>query len=531
MYRILIADDEGLMLEAFKGIILAEFGEKCIVETAKTGRVVIEKAETFHPDIVFMDIHMPGINGIQAMREIRKFNNSALFYVISAYDKFDYAKDAIDLGVEKYLTKPISKGKIISVVEEATAKVDKVRDQRSNLLKIQEKLETVIPVVESSYVSALLFQKEMQAADYYQQLLDIAYAQGFVMVVQFGQSYENGRLVSPVGMNVKAQSFYPEFRDVVKSAFPCVVGNIMSNRIPVVVPCEISQNPYEDRIDLVEKARELVARLENRLDAKFRVGIGRIWEMAEMERSYREALHALNGSLSRVIHIEDLSQNGVYDEAFPGNNEKRMYRFLEEGNEEGMLQEVNFFFDWMVEHYSQDMNNIRLKILEFIIWSEKIAFECGAINYGFSYRRDYLDTAMSLSTYEELHKWFQEKMVNVCRAIRDQKVDQSNSAVKKAMVYIQENYSKDISLDDVSGQVNISPYYFSKIFKDETGENFIEYLTRVRIERAKELLVDANISVKEAGIQSGYSDPNYFSRIFKKQMDMTPSEYKARYGK
>ena len=509
MYRILIADDEGLMLEAFKGIILAEFGEKCIVETAKTGRVVIEKAETFHPDIVFMDIHMPGINGIQAMREIRKFNNSALFYVISAYDKFDYAKDAIDLGVEKYLTKPISKGKIISVVEEATAKVDKVRDQRSNLLKIQEKLETVIPVVESSYVSALLFQKEMQ----------------------FGQSYENGRLVSPVGMNVKAQSFYPEFRDVVKSAFPCVVGNIMSNRIPVVVPCEISQNPYEDRIDLVEKARELVARLENRLDAKFRVGIGRIWEMAEMERSYREALRALNGSLSRVIHIEDLSQNGVYDEAFPGNNEKRMYRFLEEGNEEGMLQEVNFFFDWMVEHYSQDMNNIRLKILEFIIWSEKIAFECGAINYGFSYRRDYLDTAMSLSTYEELHKWFQEKMVNVCRAIRDQKVDQSNSAVKKAMVYIQENYSRDISLDDVSGQVNISPYYFSKIFKDETGENFIEYLTRVRIERAKELLVDANISVKEAGIQSGYSDPNYFSRIFKKQMDMTPSEYKARYGK
>ena len=99
------------------------------------------------------------------------------------------------------------------------------------------------------------------------------------------------------------------------------------------------------------------------------------------------------------------------------------------------------------------------------------------------------------------------------------------------MLYIQENYSRDISLDDVSSQVNISPYYFSKIFKEETGENFIEYLTRVRIDKAKELLVDENVSVKEAGIQSGYSDPNYFSRIFKKQMDMTPSEYKAKYGK
>lgn len=110
--------------------------------------------------------------------------------------------------MEQYLTKPISKSKIISVVEEATAKVDKVRDQRSNLLKIQEKLETVIPVVESGYVNSLLFQKEMAAAGYYQQLLDIEYGQGYVMVVQFGQSYENGRLVSPVGMNVKAQSFY-----------------------------------------------------------------------------------------------------------------------------------------------------------------------------------------------------------------------------------------------------------------------------------------------------------------------------------
>lgn len=353
MYRILVADDEGIMLEAFKSVISSTFGDSCITETAKTGRAVTEKAETFHPDIVFMDIHMPGINGIQAMREIRKFNTTALFYVVSAYDKFDYAKEAIDLGVERYLTKPISKAKIISAVEEAIEKVDKKRNQRSNLLKIQEKLETVIPVVENSFVGSLLFQQEEQTADYYRQLLDIEEKQGYVMVIQFGQSYENGRLISPVGMNVKAQSFYDELRDV----------------------------------------------------------------------------------------------------------------------------------------------------------------------------------AMACSGYEELRSWFLDKMVNICRSIRDQKEEQSNSAVKKAMLYIQENFSKDISLDEVSGQVNISPYYFSKIFKEETGENFIEYLTRIRIEKAKEFLKQPEVSVKEAGVKSGYTDPNYFSRIFKKQTDMTPSEFKTRYGK
>ena len=157
------------------------------------------------------------------------------------------------------------------------------------------------------------------------------------MIIQFGQSYENGRLVSPVGMNVKAQDFYAELRDIVKSSFSCAVGSIMSNRIPIVVPCALSENPYEERIDLVEQARSLITRLEDRIEAKFRVGIGRVREMQEMERSYREALRALNGSKSRVIHIEDLSQNGVYDEEFPVEMEKNIFRYLEEGKEKGYV--------------------------------------------------------------------------------------------------------------------------------------------------------------------------------------------------
>ena len=132
---------------------------------------------------------------------------------------------------------------------------------------------------------------------------------------------------------------------------------------------------------------------------------------------------------------------------------------------------------------------------------------------------------MACKNYEELRKWFLDKMVNACRAIRDQKEERSNSAAKKAMLYIQENYSKDISLDDVSGLVNISPYYFSKVFKDETGETFVEYLTKLRIVYAKKLLREKEKSIKQICLESGYSDPNYFSRIFKKSVGVTPSEF------
>ena len=103
MYRILVADDEGIMLEAFKNVISSTFGDSCIVETAKTGRAVTEIAETFHPDIVFMDIHMPGINGIQAMREIRKFKYGMTTEQIFEAFRTLKAKGAENFGIHAFL--------------------------------------------------------------------------------------------------------------------------------------------------------------------------------------------------------------------------------------------------------------------------------------------------------------------------------------------------------------------------------------------------------------------------------------------
>ena len=98
--------------------------------------------------------------------------------------------------------------------------------------------------------------------------------------------------------------------------------------------------------------------------------------------------------------------------------------------------------------------------------------------------------------------------------------------MRQAQEYIQENYKKDLSLDALSKELDISPYYFSKLFKEETGSNFVEYLTNLRMSRAKELLKDEKLSMKEICMEVGYSDPNYFSRIFKKNFGMTPTEYR-----
>ena len=117
MYKIMIADDEGIVIDSLKFVLEKEFGKECTIEFAKTGRSVIELAENFRPDISIMDIQMPGINGIDAMKEIREKDKDVIFIVMSAYDKFDYATEAIKLGVLDYITKPMEKNRIISVVK------------------------------------------------------------------------------------------------------------------------------------------------------------------------------------------------------------------------------------------------------------------------------------------------------------------------------------------------------------------------------------------------------------------------------
>ena len=156
MYKLLLADDEGIVIESLRFIIDKEFPGTFETFEAKTGRRVIELADTERPDIALMDIRMPGINGIEAMREIRLTNPNIVFVIISAYDKFDYAKQALNLGVIDYVNKPFDKSQIIAVVKKAMAEVDRLREMRSRELEVREKLESIIPIVENGLIQDLL---------------------------------------------------------------------------------------------------------------------------------------------------------------------------------------------------------------------------------------------------------------------------------------------------------------------------------------------------------------------------------------
>ncbi|SEF78442.1 two-component system, response regulator YesN [Eubacterium ruminantium] len=530
MYKILIADDESIVINALKFIIENNFPEECMIESASSGRKVIEQAEYFRPDIIFMDIQMPGINGIEAMKEIRKSNEGIIFIVVSAYLKFDYAKDAIDIGVMDYINKPIDKDVIVKILKKAMNKVDLNKKKRSEELSNREKLEIVTPIIENGFIYSLIYQnhREEELANF-RTLLSIEEDSGYMMSLQFGDIAPKGQMENTIGTTVRLQKEYSRIKDAIKASFNCCVGAMMGNMILVFVPKAMPrpEEEYEMRINIINEARKLTRELRRLFDAWFRVGIGAIHNLEELAESYNEAMRSLAFNRSdSVVHVNDLPLLKSYEEDYPVETENALFKSIEEGNLNRSAYYAKAFFDWMMERHVQNVMDVKLKVLEFVLRAERIGFESGGMVYRFNMRSEYLGTVMNMNSYEQLYEWFSSKITNVCHNILTKKEENTVDIIKNAQEYIAKNYSKDLILDDVSKELQISPYYFSKLFKKRTGSTFIEYLTNMRMEKAKELLRNTAKSMKEICLEVGYADANYFSRTFKKNVGVTPSEYK-----
>ncbi len=171
---------------------------------------------------------------------------------------------------------------------------------------------------------------------------------------------------------------------------------------------------------------------------------------------------------------------------------------------------------------------LRIKILELVMSGNTGLFSRYLEIYCQLQEKLYSGASVLYRYRRNLKKWFLGITPEIFRNMENSKEKEAGSIIDKAKDYIHDNFQRDISLDDVSREVVISPYYFSKLFKQETEELFSSILQKYVSKNARELLKDSRLSIKEICTESGYSDPNYFSRIFKKYEGVTPSEFRER---
>ena len=214
IFQVLLVDDEPHVVESISALLETQCPYELELHAAYRAQQAIEIMKQGRIDLLITDIQMPGINGISAMREIRKTNPHTIFIIVSAFDKFDYAKEAIQLGVLEYINKPIEKTKIVDVLQKAMNIIDSQKKKRSSDLQTQEKLEIVVPIIENGLIYTMLSGKAGEEdIDNYISLLDIRQEWGTMMVIKCGDVGEKGELGNSVGTSVRIQGKYNQLKD------------------------------------------------------------------------------------------------------------------------------------------------------------------------------------------------------------------------------------------------------------------------------------------------------------------------------
>ena len=534
MYKLLVADDEQIVLDSIRYIIEKDFRDVIAIETSSSGLEAVEKAEIQKPDIIFMDIKMPGINGIDAIKEIKHTYNNAIFVIITAYEQFDFAKEAVNLGVLEYLLKPVNRSKIIEILYKAIQLIEEDRRKRKKELELKEKMQSILPVLEHGFIYSILLYKDFNnELKQYKKILEITENSGYMMTVEFGQEESPGNLGNKIGSSVLSQSFYPYFKDILKERCKCIIGPVILNRIVIYIPVFNQEDEYSQRIEAVSIAEYVFEKLSHKVDADFYIGIGRLCSGVEnLAGSYEDTLRAIRFADSKgVMHIKDIPAGNLHNSEYPAIKEKLVIEKASAGDIQSCIQAFNHIFEWHVAEYNGIVKPVKERLIELMVTLHRLAWDYGIEDVELLRRQDYLSEMLSINELSSLKVWCIRRIEHITIGISKLRKKRLSSIVTNAMRYIDSNFSRELTLEDVSMEVKISPYYFSKLFKEETGENFIDYLTAVRVNKAKEFLEQGQHSVKEICYNVGYSDPNYFSRLFKKVVGLTPTEYKDKITK
>lgn len=522
--RVMLCDDEGIVLEALRFMLEKNLEESCEIETARNGRTAIELAEHFHPDIVVIDIQMPGMNGLDAMEEMKKRGSDSVFIILTAYDVFSYSQRAIELGAFSYLTKPIRQEVFIDTVRKAWQLVKTRRTQTRENLEIKEKLEIVVPMIESGFIySVLLGTVDSDTACNYFDLLSIRTESAYAIVIDCGDTISHGHLQNTVGAGIRLKKQEELLRAYVKeSVEDGIVGTLAANRL-IVFAGSPQQEGYEERVRKIERLRLLVRQLERQCRMSFKIGIGSVTAWADIRASYRQALDAIARGPGKVNHVQDIAAS---EHPQPFNAQEELLRCVERGDEEGAAV---FVQRWMPGLYTSEgtiRDECRLAVLAIVLAAQERAKQKGVCIQSMRRRSSYFRALMDMDTFEQLELWMTDRLTETARLCGRERVEKAGQIPYEAKCYIDGHFTEDISLDDVARHVSVSPYYLSKVFKETEGVNYTEYLNRLRIQRAKDQLSGTRKSMKEICVEVGYQDPNYFSRIFKKTTGMTPTEYR-----
>jgi len=499
MYSVLIVDDEQPVIESISFMLQKYRPELEIAGTGMSGREAIEIAEATKPDIILIDVKMPGIDGLEALREIKRRSPNVLPILTTAYERFDIAQTAFELGVQDYILKPFSREKLIAAVDAAVESLDQRLDGRGDSLKHIELYHTLSSSIETLLFVAVKLNSEVNAfIPYLKSSLAFKTSRGCVGILE----WQGQRSRTPEGLSRDFLSLGREVISKLKFKFPCLAAPF-EQEVLFFFPdiTEVNSVPVVENLSAVVDP-------EKNGNTQWHFVTGKSVEFENINASYLDAHQKLMCNLEPY----DTEQLISYSEQWRRELESALQNWDE------VLQKRIFA---NVLASTDTLDRAETVLCDLLLYVE----HANSVITGFHLMRTGHMQEGKVGSSEELLAFYSGWAQALADKIKTVQAENLPKVLSRALDYIKLNYSHPLQLSDVADQVEVSSAYLSNIFSRYLRKSFIDQLTQIRMEKAKRLLKEHSHSIKEISSLVGYQDPNYFSRLFKRLVGCSPTEF------
>lgn len=532
MLKIFLVEDEIIVREGIKNNINWQENGYFFCGEASDGELAFPMIQKLKPDIVITDIRMPFLDGLQLSRLIRLEMPWIKIIILSGYSEFEYAKQAIDIGVTKYLLKPINGTELLNCMILVGEDIYNEHREKANLDKFKREMKEY-ELDERRRLFHDIVSNEQPLADILVRgnELNIELSAMAYNIILFTMKYEHNTKIQYDNYIMKArcelEDLFEREENIIKFDF-LIEGIALLIKGGSIGEISVKQDKYMQQIKKIMESYSI----------PYFGGVGiPVSRLGKLNYSYHEANRAFAyryiWSTSEILDSNLLVNDGVINDDFDTTgiaqlDKKRVEEFIKSGTKE----EIDYFVDEYLKSIGSGVKNSLL--FRHYIVMDMTYITSGIID---EFGCDYDFISKPINNKEQFQKllssfeYTKDYIKNIFeRAIdlRDEVMSKDEKLmINKAKAYINDNYYNDeISLNQVAASVFISPNHFSAIFRKKTGETFIKYLTDLRMSKAKELLRCTNMRTSEVGFAVGYKDPQYFSFLFKKTQNCTPKQYR-----
>lgn len=533
--KVFLVEDEMVIRNGIVKSINWEKEGYRLVGEASDGELAYPMILKEKPDILLTDIKMPFMDGLELSRLVKQELPDTKILIFSGYDEFEYAKEAIRIGVTEYLLKPVSSEQLLEVMRRISKQIEQDREEREILRQYQEDMKENVERERQNFFSHVIRGE-----------------------VSIGEAVKNGK---KYGMDLSA-GFYSI---ILFKIFSTPEENIVSEHIWKIcekIETKVDEIPYayyfqrgidgwvflltaESKEQMEERQKNLCDCLaeimKNERKVEYFGGIGKpVERIRNLGQSFRDAERIFAERFTRQSNqfLSGFEKMDVYkDDEFQikdlgdvGKSREMIEKFLNNGTKEELEEFMDTYFIRMKEDKLQSTLMRQYIIMDIYIVIMSFCEKIDAVNHDYQQETEKLkSTIQNMNSVSEIRLYI-TYMLNQAIELRDS-ISKKRYAdiIKAAEKMISEHYmSEEISLNSVADSVGMSPSYFSSVFSKESGKTFVEFLTETRMEKAKELLMCSTLKTSEIGYEVGYKDPHYFSYIFKKTQGCSPKDYRAR---